>query len=327
MTKRKWAQSLFPTRRLFVSHSISQQMEIACPKCSNKFAADIWLVIDVWERPDLVELLQRGVLHLLTCPSCSKQIAVDTPLLVYRPYAEPPFFLSVPPDTKKKKTRYYASTLLSQLRDSMAGEWDDAWVADRSVKVLDRAELRVTMNLDMVLIGRQMIDREEREAAFERGEMAPELKALSELLEADTWADARRLVELHPDLLNDTVDKLLEELITATYQRADNETGRHLCTEPTVSAALPRGRTRDRRERVRRPPKHRPGAAIAGPYLIQAHPSLLSASVMSRRSRSRDQDPGSSIKLRSPRTRMFISAHDSIESSMHATAAVGIAIA
>jgi len=206
-----------------VSHSQSQQMEITCPACSSKFTTDIWLVIDVWERPDLVEMLQRGVLHFFTCPSCAKQIVTDTPLLVFRPYTEPPFLLSVPPGTKKRKTRQYASSLLSQLRESMADEWDDAWIAARSVKAIDRTELRVLMNLDLVLIGRQMIDAEEREAAFQRGEIHPHIMALWQLMEADTWVESQRVVEANPDLLSDDVAKLLDEVIGTSRQREDHQ--------------------------------------------------------------------------------------------------------
>ena len=44
-------------------HSLSQMATVTCPHCSRAFEADIWLVVDAAERPDLLARARDGTLH------------------------------------------------------------------------------------------------------------------------------------------------------------------------------------------------------------------------------------------------------------------------
>ncbi|MFH1084197.1 MAG: CpXC domain-containing protein, partial [Chloroflexota bacterium] len=75
--------------------SQAKRLEIACPECQTSFAVEAWTIVDVWERPDLVYRLQRGVLHFYRCPRCQTQSSFDSPILVYRAYDDKkPFLIS-----------------------------------------------------------------------------------------------------------------------------------------------------------------------------------------------------------------------------------------
>jgi len=37
-----------------MAHSYAQHLELTCPECGARFKADMWLIVDGSERPDLV---------------------------------------------------------------------------------------------------------------------------------------------------------------------------------------------------------------------------------------------------------------------------------
>ena len=55
--------------------SFAQQADATCPACNHAFQADVWLVVDADERPDLVERLRGGSLHAIACPQCGRGLA------------------------------------------------------------------------------------------------------------------------------------------------------------------------------------------------------------------------------------------------------------
>jgi hypothetical protein len=50
---------------------MSQSAELTCPGCGKTFTAEIWLIVDTAERPDLLERTRTGSLHHLPCPHCA----------------------------------------------------------------------------------------------------------------------------------------------------------------------------------------------------------------------------------------------------------------
>ncbi|MBC7236295.1 MAG: hypothetical protein H5T69_10670, partial [Chloroflexi bacterium] len=132
-----------------VSHS--EQVEAICPYCETPFSTEAWTIVDVWERPDLAVRLQQGLLHITFCPHCQKRVAVDTPLLVYRLYKDPPFLLSMPDDTSEEDARAHAAVLLGRLREALGKDWKPSWL-DHQYETIDRVEVRVLLNLDLILL-------------------------------------------------------------------------------------------------------------------------------------------------------------------------------
>ena len=71
-------------------HSFAQELTLTCPQCGKPFVAQVWLIVDSVEQPDLLERVRAGDLHDLPCPHCGNQGRVDAPLLVYLPGNDPP---------------------------------------------------------------------------------------------------------------------------------------------------------------------------------------------------------------------------------------------
>jgi hypothetical protein len=227
--------------------SRSGYTEVICPDCEQSFSAEIWPLVDVWERPDLAQRLQQGLLHIIPCPHCATRVAADTPLLVYRPYdKECPFLFSMPEDTSEETAKEAGAKLLGQLREALGNDWRRAWMR-RQYQTVDRAELRVILNLDLVLIGRQILATEQGEHALEAGELPTVLQGLWAFLSAESWAAAHTVLDAYPELLDSQTLGVLEELIRAVALEQDKELVAMLsehrdvlrrCSEVGVEAAL-----------------------------------------------------------------------------------------
>lgn len=66
-------------------HSFSQTTELDCPRCGKRFRAELWLIVDAAERPDLLKQVRQVRPHKLTCPNCGHSFSADQPLLLYFP--------------------------------------------------------------------------------------------------------------------------------------------------------------------------------------------------------------------------------------------------
>ncbi|WP_374710806.1 CpXC domain-containing protein [Chloroflexus sp.] len=76
-----------------MSHSLAQHVSLSCPQCNHHFDAEVWLIVETAERPDLLAKIKDGSLHQIVCPHCGAVSQVDAPLLVFIP---PPCPLPTP---------------------------------------------------------------------------------------------------------------------------------------------------------------------------------------------------------------------------------------
>lgn len=74
-----------------MSHSFQQTAEFDCPHCGQHLRAEIWLIVDAAERPDLLEKAKQAHLHEIACPKCGPLGHADAPLLLYFPPGTPSF--------------------------------------------------------------------------------------------------------------------------------------------------------------------------------------------------------------------------------------------
>ncbi len=95
--------------------SYAEQAPVTCPECGHEFTADIWLIVDASERPDLIERARDGTLHRVTCPRCGHTWDVDAPLLIFTPpdlgVDRPPVFFSKAQQSSSKQDREHAAGL------------------------------------------------------------------------------------------------------------------------------------------------------------------------------------------------------------------------
>ena len=136
--------------------SYAQSAPLSCPSCGQSFEAEIWLIVDVSERPDLRERLRSGLLHQVICPHCGHAGQIDAPVLVLLPVAagedgpdgvgatgtvelsdtpspqpaRSPRQLYPAPHTTPQPDREHAAGLVTTLTQSMGDAWREEWVAE-----------------------------------------------------------------------------------------------------------------------------------------------------------------------------------------------------
>jgi len=93
-------------------------IQITCPKCGARYAAQVLSVVDVGQEPQLKPLLLRGALNTVLCPQCGTPGRVSAPLLYHDPQKElllvylPPE-LNLPMAEREKLTGNLVSALMS----------------------------------------------------------------------------------------------------------------------------------------------------------------------------------------------------------------------
>lgn len=114
-------------RERMVHHSESIQTPITCPDCNHKFTFDVWLIIDVNERPDLFQRVQEETIHHITCPRCTAVGEVDAPLLLYFSWKNPPFVFSPAQKTTSEDDKGQLLDLINSLRAALGSFWQNEW--------------------------------------------------------------------------------------------------------------------------------------------------------------------------------------------------------
>ncbi|MBV9787733.1 MAG: hypothetical protein JOZ51_06155 [Chloroflexi bacterium] len=66
-----------------MTRSHNQTADLNCPSCGQPFSAEVWLIVDRQERPDLVGLILDGELNVARCPHCGAEGGINHPLLFH----------------------------------------------------------------------------------------------------------------------------------------------------------------------------------------------------------------------------------------------------
>ncbi|WP_322510196.1 CpXC domain-containing protein [Anaerolinea sp.] len=117
-----------------MAHSFSQTATLACPQCGHTFPAEIWLIVDGDERPDLLARAAQGDLHRLPCPQCGNNGTLDVPLLILRRH-EPQGVLIFSPaeNTTREEDQKHLNGLMQALKASLGAEWQEEWIVKSQV--------------------------------------------------------------------------------------------------------------------------------------------------------------------------------------------------
>jgi len=174
-------------------NSFSQTPSLSCPRCGTTFQAELWLIVDTTERPDLVEKIKDGTLHEIVCPQCGPIGQVDVPLLLYRPGETPPLLFSPAQETTNEQDQEHARALLARLRESLGPAWRDDWLA-RGLPGVPRPLLPLALTEGLAAVGRKMQEQ-----------LPPELReVLQELAQSGVEIrlpeDLERALARRPDL-------------------------------------------------------------------------------------------------------------------------------
>lgn len=116
-----------------MAHSYADTNEFNCPQCGDSFAADVWLVVDITERQDLLQRIRDRSLHTFTCRKCPTQAVVNAPLLIYRPDKQPALIFCPDPHTTPKQFDQDLSGLVGVLRGRVEDISQDSWATEGSL--------------------------------------------------------------------------------------------------------------------------------------------------------------------------------------------------
>ena len=220
-----------------MSHSFSQTASRACPRCGREFRAEIWLIVDAAERPELMEQIKRGTLHEISCPHCGHRGQVDAPLLLYLPPGSGPgvrLLFSPARQTSAEEDAEHARQLVAWLRQALGDAWRDEWLA-QGLPAVPRALLpialregleaaaRLAAELDSALSAAleriqeehpeeyRQLEEAVREVARQAAAADPFLAAVMALMEADSPAALLRVARDHPILLTPEAEARFQE--------------------------------------------------------------------------------------------------------------------
>ncbi len=191
-----------------MAHSYAQRETITCPSCEKSFSADVWTIVDIAERHDLMEQILEGTLHQVSCPFCDADVPVDLPLLLYRPGQPQPLLFSPSQETSKMERRAEAVDLVERLRKSVGEDWNNDWLAQ--VGVVHRERLAQALKTE----------QEMSPANVPSSALAEKLQTF---MQKETWLASQRYLEEHADLLGEAADQILEDLIRTSRERGEED--------------------------------------------------------------------------------------------------------
>jgi hypothetical protein len=166
---------------------------VSCVSCRGGFNPELYAIVDVAERPDLVERIKDDILHTAICPHCGTVVAFGLPVLVYRAGRPVPVIFSPAPGSDPSQAQGQGSMLIGQLERQLGPAWDDRLA--RAVYTVDREELRVVVDLNPDLLP---------------GGRDPALRlAMDQYVHSDTWEEARRAVQTHQVLVSREAEVVL----------------------------------------------------------------------------------------------------------------------
>jgi tetratricopeptide (TPR) repeat protein len=226
-------------------HSFSQTASLTCPQCGRAFSAEVWLIVDADERPDMAERIRAGTLHDVTCPHCGHQGQVDAPLLLLRPGATPPLLFSPAQGTTPEEDRQQAAGLVGLLQERSGPAWRDEWLA-QGLPGVPRPLLPAAMSDDPEAY--RQLEEAARELVERLLAADPFMAGLQALLEADSMTALLQAARDHPILLTAEAETRLHQGIENARHVGQEEMAhaleeRYRVLRQTVQAAQESGLT------------------------------------------------------------------------------------
>jgi hypothetical protein len=195
-----------------MSHSYARRLKMACLECGRDFSADVYIIVDTAERPDLLEKIRSGTLHEIPCSHCGHRGPVEVPLLVFRPDHKLHLVFAFAAGMDAEWNQQQAKELIGQLRKSLGRAWRDEWVREGLQAVQDPSNLPAALSDDPQTAIREAAQEQERKAARMKRE-DPEryyLTLFNAFVSAQDISRKRAIVQRYPDLLCDEAQDILQ---------------------------------------------------------------------------------------------------------------------
>lgn len=187
-----------------MDHSISINSTLNCPECGQPFDDEIWLIVDIKERPDLLQRLFNNGLHEVTCPNGHTN-GIDVPLLLLRPVADQPLLFSPAEFAPVEQRAEHAVRLAMMLRDRMGTSWRDEWLPE-GMLLVPRAQLSFSREGNVNSIANQLQLESEQGQEIDRAREL--LKAAG--VDINSPAEVSQALAERPDIVASLVASLAE---------------------------------------------------------------------------------------------------------------------
>jgi hypothetical protein len=197
--------------------SFAQSVDLTCTHCQQQFSTEVWLIIDITERPDLVTQIEDETIHILRCPHCGTEHPLDAPLLLHDGPNKLLIFASQEqstPDQDQQVARRLGENLIA------------------TIPLEERETYLTTAH---TVVG---IDGLRRALSGEFGESGDDLTlGLRALMEANSPAEIRVVAETHPVLLSPEGSRHLREYVRRLQTAGHDDLAQSL--EHRVAALTP----------------------------------------------------------------------------------------
>ena len=203
-------------------NSFNDAREFYCQACESSFQEEVWLIIDVREREDLLEQIQEGWIPVGECPDCGAY-DFSSPLLLYFPGDVPPTMLATGEmDQVYTTDKLDVIKLLERLQETSG---DPAikdhfsepgnWVSKRDLpsELKDYPEVTLKDKREEFHQGLREIQEEHPRAFL--------FAAVEAYLKAPSLEKKARIVEAAPELLTGGIDEFFEKLVDHAEKAED----------------------------------------------------------------------------------------------------------
>ncbi len=121
---------------------MSKNILVTCPRCKQRFPAEVHEIVDASRNPELRELLIRGRLNVAVCPHCGAAGTLNVPIYYYNPEKEIAFvYLSAQVGTSDLERQKIIGNLTNQLINSLPQEERKAYLLQPKVFITYRSFL------------------------------------------------------------------------------------------------------------------------------------------------------------------------------------------
>lgn len=239
--------------------SYSENATLTCPSCGQQFAAEVWMLVDAEEQPELAHALREGTLNVVTCPHCGHRGPAGAPLLFHDP-ANRRVYFAAPPGAAEHELREQVQSLLYLLIGSLPMEARHPYLGDvqveQDVAGVRRAVLRqqgarrrprgegpveaLRASPGPAAPARSAGDHvgAARPPDVPSADSSPVLTAIQALIAANNAAEFEAVVDEHPVLLTAAADATIAQLSAVAFDQGQRAVAEALQEARTLLAEL-----------------------------------------------------------------------------------------
>jgi predicted nucleic-acid-binding Zn-ribbon protein len=231
-----------------MAHSYARPLGITCLKCGKQSTVEVHMIVDVDERPDLLQAILNDTFFMSTCPHCGSKGFSDTPLLVFRPKQEPHLLFCMAEGMSPEWNMQQAKELLGRLKKSVGWGWRNEWLSGGLQTLQQHSNLSLALGDNPQAAIRQHSAQQDQDAKRIKAEDPKRYyrTLLHAFFSAQDLAVKKQLVELYPDLLNQDAAKELDEMMLEALKQHNTAAAEVISQNGLVLAHL-RGELKDAR--------------------------------------------------------------------------------